>query len=84
MGKTTLVNGTRLKSSTFSEVPSSYDFSDITDFMSMFYDCNKLTTIPQINTSNGTDFSYMFAKCANLTTIPKLDTSNATDFGAMF
>lgn len=83
-GKITLVNGTKLTGSKFTEVPSRYDFSDITDFSDMFSGCKNIITIPQINTSNGTDFNYMFGSCSKLNTIPQIDTSNGTDFGGMF
>ena len=50
----------------------------------MFSNCNTLTSVPQLNTSNGTNFSYMFNYCKALTTIPQLDTSNGTNFTLMF
>ena len=50
----------------------------------MFYQCSNLTTIPELNTSNGTNFGSMFRQCSNLTTIPELNTSNGTYFGSMF
>jgi hypothetical protein len=50
----------------------------------MFCGCNKPTTVPQLNTSNGTNFSSMFRNCSNLTTIPQLNTSNGTGFYGMF
>ena len=50
----------------------------------MFRYCNKLTTIPQLDTSKVTDMSSMFNGCSNLTTIPQLDTSKVTDMSNMF
>lgn len=70
--------------STFTEVPEWADFDGITDFSNMFYYCSKLTTIPEIDTSNVTDMSYMFYYCSNLQTIPQIDTSNVTTMYRMF
>jgi hypothetical protein len=50
----------------------------------MFKNCEALTSIPQIDTSNGTNFYGMFESCKALTSIPQIDTSNGTDFGFMF
>ena len=60
------------------------DTSNVTDMKSMFYICNNLTTIPQLNTSSATDMSSMFYKCSNLTTIPQLDTSSVRNMNNMF
>ncbi len=63
----------------------SYDTtSSINKIQGMFYYCEKLTTIPLINTSLVTDMSYMFYNCSNLTTIPQLDTSSVTNMTYMF
>lgn len=50
----------------------------------MFYGCKNLTTIPQLDTSNGTNFSDMFNGCENLASVPQLDISNGTSFEHMF
>ena len=50
----------------------------------MFYNCSKLTTIPQIDTSSVTTMSNMFYQCTSLTTIPQLDTSKVTNMNHMF
>ena len=50
----------------------------------MFYQCNKLTAIPQLDTSKVTDMGTMFTACNKLTTIPKLDASKATSFSSIF
>ena len=55
-----------------------------TSFVSMFYNCTNLTTIPQLDTSNGTNFNSMFGDCISLTTIPQLNTSSVTNFDSMF
>jgi hypothetical protein len=55
-----------------------------TTFNSMFYDCKSLTSIPELDTSNGTSFEGMFFGCSSLTSIPELDTSKGTVFEHMF
>lgn len=57
---------------------------DCTDFKSMFYKCQSLTSIPELNTSNGTTFTGMFQLCSKLTSVPELDTSNSTACNTMF
>jgi surface protein len=53
---------------------------DVTDMGSMFYDCNKLTSIDlsSFDTSKVTNMSYMFDSCSSLTTLDlsNFDTSN--------
>ena len=58
--------------------------SSVADMTGMFYWCEKLTTIPSINTSLVTSMKDMFNNCRNLTTIPQLDTSNVTNMEDMF
>ena len=58
--------------------------SSLTNCSRMFHQCTKLTTIPQLDTSNVTDMSFMFYECTKLTTIPQLDTSKVTDMTNMF
>jgi len=50
----------------------------------MFYACNKLTSIPNLDTSKVTNMSNMFYNCNKLTSIPNLDTSNVTNMSNMF
>ena len=76
-------NGTRFYNCFWSSFPA-LDFSNVTDFVCMFYNCTTLTTIPLIDTSKGTKFGSMFTNCSKLTTIPQLDTSKGTDFDSMF
>ena len=83
-GKVVLVDGTKFANSTFTEIPENLDFSEVTDFNSMFRYCENLTTVPSLDTSNCTNFSNMFRYCENLTTVGNLDTSNGTDFSYMF
>ena len=55
-----------------------------TNMEQMFFGCNKLTSIPHLDTSNATTMFYMFQGCYSLTTIPQLDTSNVTNMSNMF
>ena len=50
----------------------------------MFYNCGRLTTIPQFNTSNVTNMESMFYGCKNLTTVPLYNTSKVTNMSQMF
>ena len=74
----------RFAYSTFTEVPSYLDFSQLTEMNSLFCDCKQLTTIPLLDTSKVTDMGFMFQGCTLLTTIPQLDTSNVTNMEYMF
>ncbi len=58
--------------------------SSVTNMSGMFYRCNKLTTIPLINTSLVISMDYMFKYCSALTTIPQLDTSSVMNMQYMF
>ena len=60
------------------------DTENVTNMISMFYQCEKLTTIPQLDTSKVTDMTRMFYQCQKLITIPQLDTSKVTDMRSMF
>jgi surface protein len=50
----------------------------------MFYKCQSLTSIPDLDTSNVINMNGMFSNCQSLTSIPTLDTSNVTDMERMF
>lgn len=63
---------------------SSWDINKATSTANMFYNCNSLTTIPTINTSNINSMSQMFYNCTALITIPELDTKNVTTMYYMF
>lgn len=82
--KYVLSNGTKLGCSSSSTDINNFIFSEVTDFSSMFKYCENLTTIPQIDTSNGTNFDSMFYYCSKLTEIPLIDTSKGTRFNSMF
>ena len=81
-GGVKLTNGTKLAYSTWINVPD-YDFSEITDMSSMFYNCSALNTIPLFDTSKVTDMNNMFYCCYALNTIPLFDTSKVTDMNSM-
>ena len=44
------------------ELNSNYDYSSITSFGDLFYDCNSLESIP----SNATNMNFMFSGCCNI------------------
>ena len=64
--------------------------NNITDMSDMFYDCNSLSSLPDIsnwNTSNVHNMSYIFSDCKSLSSLPdisKWNTSNVTDMNGMF
>ena len=51
-----------------------------------FYNCSNLTTIPQLDTSNGSNMGQMFYGCSYLTSLnlSSFDTSNVTTMEQMF
>lgn len=55
-----------------------------TNFAYMFYYCDMMYTVPNLDTSKGTNFLRMFYHCELLKTVPKLDTSKGTNFSYMF
>ena len=77
-------DGVKFGFSTVTEIPSNWDFSNVTSMSRMFYLCSGLTTIPLLDTSKVTNMSYMFDYCEKLTTIPQLDTSKVTNMNGMF
>lgn len=70
--------GIKFAYSTFSEIPEWADWTGIVDMSSMFYNCHKLTSIPQLDTSNVKDIGRMFYGCLKLTSIPQLNASKMT------
>ena len=77
-------DGVKFGFSAVTEIPSNWDFSNVTNMDRMFYLCRGLTTIPLLDTSNVTNMSYMFNYCEKLTTISQLDTSKVTNMNSMF
>ena len=76
--------GLKLGYSKFAEVPDWIDWDGITDMGNMFYGCDKVISIPMIDTSNVTNMNYMFYNCYKLASIPMIDTSNVTNMYDMF
>ena len=70
--------------SRFSEIPSYYNFDNVTNMDSMFISCSNLTTVSLFNTSKVTTMYNMFYGCSNLTTVPLFDTSNVTNMSYIF
>lgn len=60
------------------------DTENVTNMISMFSDCSKLTSIPQLSTSNVTNMYGMFSSCSALTTIPQLNTSKVNNMNNIF
>ena len=60
------------------------DTSNVTNMRSMFHNCKKLQSIPQLDTSSVTNMRDMFADCFTLINIPQLDTSKVTNMNEMF
>ena len=60
------------------------DTENVTDMISMFRECSKLTSIPQLSTSNVTDMYGLFNNCFALTSVPQLNTSKVTNMSNMF
>ena len=64
--------------------------NNITNMSFMFYECNSLSSLPDIskwNTSNVNNMSYMFSECKSLSSLPdisKWNTSNVNDMSFMF
>ena len=55
-----------------------------TSAASLFTNCNSLTTVTEMGTSNVTDFTSMFFQCGALETVSLFDTSKGTNFTTMF
>ena len=74
--------------STSKVVFKDFDTSAVTDMRSMFYGCNKLTTLDlsSLNTSAVTYMNNMFRNCSKLTTLDlsSFDTSAVNFMGFMF
>ena len=77
-------SGIKFGYSSFKEIPDYYDFKGLTDASYLFYYCDKLTTIPLIDTSNVSSMEKMFYSCGNLTIISQLDTSNVVNMASVF
>jgi len=63
---------------------SMQDNGTLTSLNRAFSYCSRLTSIPNLNTSNVTDFEYSLYWCFSLKTAPNWDTSSGTKFYAAF
>lgn len=65
---------------------SSLDFSNVTNMDYMFNSCEKITSIPEMNTQNVTSMKYIFSKCYYITEVTDkhIDTKNVTNVSNMF
>ena len=87
-----LSTGIKFGYSVFNELPYTVniiDTSNTTNMAGMFYSCQNLTNLTNLdvsnwNTSNVTNMQGMFDGCAALSTIPQLDTSSVTNMSRMF
>ena len=60
------------------------DTENVTNMNNMFYNCTKLETNPQLNTSKVSSMNGMFNYCRKLETYMQLDTSSVTKMNEMF
>jgi hypothetical protein len=77
------LTGIKLGNSLFSEIPECLDFKNVEDMYYMFYDCNKLTKVRHIDTSDVTNMNRAFYSCDALKEIELIDTSNVTNMEGM-
>lgn len=71
--------GLKFGISKFKEIPEWVDFEGVTDMNNMFYNCNSLENVRDIDTSKVTDMYWCFYGCDNLKQIATLDTSNVNN-----
>ena len=50
----------------------------------MFYNCSRLSAVPQLDFSHVTNMYYLFSGCSSLTEIPAINTVSATNMSNMF
>ena len=70
--------------SAFTQIPSIFDFSNVTNMSYMFEHCEKLLSVPFFDTSKVTTMNNMFNYCRVLSSISQFDTSNVTNMSYMF
>lgn len=76
--------GIKFAYSSFSEIPSIFDITNVTDMNHMFGNCHNLTSVPFFDTSNVTDMGDIFRNTDSLLSIPQYNTSKVTDMTRMF
>ena len=69
---------------TITTITDTLDTSKVTNMNSMFKDCSKLISVPQMDTSNVTDMDNMFSNCESIAIIPQINTSKVTNMHNMF
>jgi surface protein len=83
--KTKLPNGIKFSdSSIVGDFPDIFDFSEVTNFASMFSTITGMTSIPKIETSNATTMAAMFEYCRFLNEVPMMNTENVKSMYYMF
>ena len=75
---------TRLACSTWSTMPSNIRITPRSTMSYMFYNCQYLTTAPELDTSSTTNMSSMFYQNTALTSVPLYNTSLVTNFHSTF
>lgn len=65
-------------------IPSTYDFSEVTNAVQMFESCRSLRNITQSDFSKVTDATGLFRSCRSVTSFPDLNLSRATTASAAF
>lgn len=65
-------------------IPSTYDFSEVTNAVQMFDGCASLKSITQSNFGKVTDAVGIFQGCSSITSFPDLNLSNATNADSAF
>lgn len=76
--------GLKFGYSTFTQIPSIFDFSNVTNMSYMFSYCSSLTSVPLFNTSNVTNMENAFRNTESLNSIPQFDTSNVKYMSYLF
>lgn len=66
------------------DLPSQLITPKVTNTTYMFYNCNALLTVPEMDTSNVTRMTSMFNNCDHIITTPLYDTSKVTNMQEMF
>ena len=76
--------GIKFSYSTFEEVPEIFDFSNVTNFNQMFYNCRELTSIQNIYFEIAKSIFNMCYLCESLTSISDINFSNVIDANGAF
>jgi len=77
--------GIKFGYSTFTQIPSYFDFSNVIDMNHMFANASKLLSPPSAtNLPNIKDFQYAFNSCSALTEIPLYNTQDVSSFQNTF